>query len=576
MKLNVDIFPYDLNVFIKGTYKIKNKSNKPIDSVLVNISSELKINKLEFTSGAKIVLEDKDNGFYIYRLNKTMMPNDSTIFTMELSDITKGFSNSGNNASADYNGTFLNSFMLPHFGYIESDELSDDNARRKQGLPPKERVPNLRDTTQWKVNQITADADWITYEATVSTASDQIAISPGYLEKEWTESDRRYFHYKMDAKILNFYCFLSARYEVKRDKWNAPDKSGQVVNIEIYYHKGHEYNVDRMIYAIKKSLDYYTKNFSPYQYRQIRILEFPRHAIFAQSFPNTIPYSEGIGFIADIDETDPDDINYPLYVTAHEVAHQWWAHQVIGANVQGAGIIVETMAEYSALMVMEHEYGKETMKKFLKYEMNNYLRGRSHERKKEMPMLTAEEQQYIHYNKGSVIMYALKDYIGEDSLNSAMKKYIKAAAYRDNPYTTSIEFIDYIRKATPDSLKHIITDMFEKITLFENRVLEAGYKKTKDGKYIVEFTVEAKKIVADSLGNETEIPINDWIDIAVLSKTKDKKGNSINKELYFVKRKIDKSKMKFEITVDEVPIEVGIDPYNKLIDRHPDDNTKKI
>src|SRR4051812_28262680 len=80
---------------------------------------------------------------------------------------------------------------------------------------------------------------------------------------------------------------------------------------------------------------------------------------------------------------------------------------------------------------------KTAMKKFLKYEMNNYLQGRATEGKKELPLMLCENQQYIHYNKGSVIMYALRDYIGEDTLNAALAKYIKAVAYQEPPYTNS-------------------------------------------------------------------------------------------------------------------------------------------
>jgi hypothetical protein len=58
-------------------------------------------------------------------------------------------------------------------------------------------------------------------------------------------------------------------------------------------------------------------------------------SMFAQSFPNTIPWSESIGFIARVDDSKPDDIDYPFYGPAHELSHQWWAHQVIGGNVQG-------------------------------------------------------------------------------------------------------------------------------------------------------------------------------------------------------------------------------------------------
>src|SRR6185295_2018918 len=197
----------------------------------------------------------------------------------------------------------------------------------------------------------------------------------------------------------------SARWQVRRGEWHG-------LPIEVYYDAKHPYNVDRMIDATRKSLDYFTAHFSPYQYRQVRILEFPRYARFAQSFANTIPFSEAIGFVANL--RDPDDIDYVFYVTAHEVAHQWWAHQVIGADVQGSTMIVESMAQYSALMVMEKQYGREHMRRFLKYELDQYLSGRGGELIEELPLMRVENQQYIHYRKGSLVFYALQEAIGEE------------------------------------------------------------------------------------------------------------------------------------------------------------------
>ncbi len=88
-----------------------------------------------------------------------------------------------------------------------------------------------------------------------------------------------------------------------------------------------------------------------------------------------------------------------------------------GAFVQGIGLMCETMAQYSALMVMEKKFGKEKMRKFLKYELEKYLAGLSSEREGEKPLLYNEGQPYIHYSKGGLIMYALRDYIGEEKLN---------------------------------------------------------------------------------------------------------------------------------------------------------------
>ncbi|MCC9136834.1 M1 family aminopeptidase [Pontibacter silvestris] len=574
VKLDVAIYPDERNFSFKGYFWVKNKHNASIDSVHLMLSNEADVREMNFSKPAKLVHQDKDNGYYIYRMAHPLQPGDSMQLNLDLVYATKGFRNKGSNTNIVYNGTFIDSNYLPSIGYQDRIELSDDDLRKEYGLAPKERMADVNDIASRQNTYISSDADWINFDATVSTSKDQIAIAPGYLQKEWTEGGRRFFHYKMDAPILNFYSFLSADYQIKKDKWR--DKNGKEVAIEIYYHKGHDYNLDRMVKGVKKSLDYYTANFSPYQHKQVRILEFPGYSSFAQSFPNTIPFSESIGFIADVDDENPEDVDYPFYVTAHEVAHQWWAHQVIGGNVQGAVLMSETMSQYSALMVMKHEYGADKMNKFLKYELNSYLLGRTTERKKEMPLYRVENQGYIHYRKGSLVMYALADYIGEDRLNDALQQYIKKVSFQEAPYTNSIEFMQYIRAATPDSLQYLVTDMFENITLYENKVADASYTKLPDGKYKVTLTVDAKKLYADSLGAESlATTMNDWIDVGVMARKKID-GHWQDSPIYIKKHILKTGKNTFEFVVDEQPAKAGVDPYNILIDRNPSDNTKTL
>jgi ABC-2 type transport system permease protein len=552
---------------------LKNKNSRPVDTVIVNEQQEIKINSFSFGKPATKIEEAKDYGMHIFKLGTPLLPGDSIKFTYNLSYFPKGFSDRAE-TEVIYNGTFFNSGVLPNFGYSDNNEISNNKTRKKFALKDKPRMNAITDTNAWKNTYIAKDADWIDFECVVSTSPDQTAIAPGYLQKTWEKDGRKFFHYKMDCKILNFYAFLSARYDVVKDVWVNPADKNNKVNIEIYYHKVHTYNLDRMIRGIKLSLDYYTKNFSPYQHKQVRILEFPRYATFAQSFPNTIPFSEAIGFVMKVDKDDPESIDMPLYVTAHEVAHQWWAHQVIGADVQGATLMSETMSQYSALMVMEKEYGKVQMKKFLRYELDRYLKARATESRKELPIMLAENQQYIHYNKGSLVMYALRDYIGEDSLNAVLRRYIKKVAYQEAPYTTSAEFVNYLKQATPDSLKYVIKDLFETITLYNNSVKDLSYTALPNGKYKVKITVNSIKYRADSLGKQKEIELNDWIDIGVFAEKTDARGNKTDKELYLKKMKVTKTNEVFEIVVDEKPAKVGIDPYNKLIDRTPKNNIR--
>jgi ABC-2 type transport system permease protein len=58
---------------------------------------------------------------------------------------------------------------------------------------------------------------------------------------------------------------------------------------------------------------------------------------------------------------------------------------------------------------LEHEY--------LKYELDRYLRGRAGETRHEPPLSRVQREPYVWYQKGALVMYALRDYVGEEKLN---------------------------------------------------------------------------------------------------------------------------------------------------------------
>ena len=584
VKVSFDIFPSERRLQSSGTMKLTNKTHQEITKVYVQYPRQIEYSKLEI-DGVKAESIDQVHGLQTFTLTKPLQPGQQANLEFVMTVQPKGFTNGADRSSpVQYNGTFFNSGILPSLGYDANRELSGDSDRRRMDLGDRERMADVDDLRARANNYISHDSDWISLDSTVSTSADQIAIVPGYLQKEWTENGRRYYHYKTDGKILNFYSVLSADYQIRKDQWRGKVSFGksnelqgnraievdqqfvgsdQDVSIEIYYQKGHEFNIDAMVQAIKDSLDYYTVQFGPYQHRQVRILEFPRYAQFAQSFPNTIPYSESIGFVARVNPNDPKDIDYPYYITAHEIAHQWWAHQVIGGNVKGATLMSETLSQYSALMVMKRKLGPYHMRRFLRYELERYLQGRAFEKKKELPLALNENQQYIHYNKGSLVMYALQDYIGEENVNRALAKYIRLAGYQEPPYTNSLELVELIRNETPDDMKYLIVDLFETITLFDNRAVSAKYREV-DGKYEVSMEVDARKLRADQDGNDQEIDAKDWMDIGVVD---DK-----NQPILVERKQVISGKNTFKMIIDKKPVKAGIDPLNKLIDRRPNDN----
>jgi ABC-2 type transport system permease protein len=567
IKTQVDLFPEQEYALLRGTVTLENKSDTPIEKVPLTVwpvdlqplpMPHQEIQKLSFAGGQTPIVEDPPLGFYIYQLPQPLPPHSQIALNFAVKYFNRGFVNARPNTDIVRNGTLLGDRYMPVPGYSEEIELTDDSTRHKHGLDRIKRLPKLDDIAARNINAATANADWINFEGTVSTSADQIAVMPGYLQKQWRENGRRYFQYKVDAPILPLLSLDSARYAVRRDRWRE-------VNLEIYYHPGHEFDLDQMMDSMKASLEYCSTNFSPYQFRQLRILEFPRYATFAAAFANTVPFSEAIGFITRYDPKKPDSINLPFYVTAHETAHQWWGHQVMSANVEGQTSIVETLAQYSALMVMKHRFGDVGIRKFLRFELDRYLRGRAQERNEEVPLYRVDTNQgYIHYNKGALVMYALQDYIGEDKVNQALAAFVKKYAFQGPPYPVSTDLIGYFKQVTPPEYQYLYEDLWENITLYDNRAKSATATKMSNGRYQVNLVVHSKKLRSDGRGQERQVPEHDWMDVGVL----DASGNY----LYLQKHEIEKDETEVSVTVDKPPARAGIDPLDKLIDRAPDDN----
>ena len=566
VRADVAIYPAERRVFIDAHYRLQNKTALPLDTLRINVNPEVQTRWLDLPPH-QITTDDAKLGWQVIKLAQPIGAGAALDLHFTVDVAHPGFTNAGTPDSINLNGTFFNNAeYFPQFGYAKRKELNDRNERRKRGLGEPQRMAKLEDESARQRTVFGSEAGWINFETTVSTSADQIALAPGYLQKSWEKDGRRYFQYRMDRPMVPFFAYLSARWEVKKAYWHD-------IPIEIYYDKKHPYNVDRMIAASQKALDYFNAEFTPYQHHQLRIIEFPGYQAFAQSFANTVPYSEGIGFIADLRKAD--DIDYVSYITAHEVAHQWWGHQVSGADMQGETMLVESLAQYSALMVMEKAYGREHLRRFFKYELDSYLRSRGGEKIEELPLARVENQPYIHYRKGSLILYRLRDEIGEVALNRALKKFLQAKAYQQPPYTNTTELLQAIRAESPTDKQALITDMFEKIVFYDNRMTSASAKQRADGQWDVTLQLHIAKFDADGKGKETARVYDEPVEIAVFARAAGA-AEKAERTLFRERRVLSGSDPVVTVTVAEKPFDAGVDPYNKLIDRNSSDNRKEI
>jgi hypothetical protein len=563
IKLYVDIFPEKETMTGKGSFLLKNMQATPIDTLFVMYDyKEITVHDLP----ASLAHTSKDMGVYLYKMYTPLLPGDTLRFDFDLHFLPNGFTNDGNSSTIMKNGTFINSSLFPSFNYNSQYEISRDKRRKKLGLEPKDLMPPTDDEWGRTRNYVSNDGDWVSFEAFVSTSADQIALAPGKLITSETRDGRNHYHYRTETDMINFYTVLSARYDVKKEIWTAKDIDHQPVELEIYYHPAHTYNIDNMMTGLKESLTHYTKVYGDYEHSVLRIAEFPRYGYYAQAFATLIPFSEGVGFIADTRKGKT--IDYPFYITAHETGHQWWAHQVIGGFVRGTVMLAESFTEYSSLMVVKKNYSEKLYREQLKYVILQYISMRGGVTRVELPLAQCEMQQYLFYQKGMLTMNALSRLISEESVNQALQQFLQEVKYQSQPYTNTAAFMEVLDPFVPDSLKATVDEMFNQVVIYDHKIIDATWSELEDESIVVNITFTTERREYDSEGKSETTEYDGWMEIALL----DRKSEIIQVEKVPVNGK--ENHVSFHL--DQIPTSVVLDPYFVTLAITPYELTSKV
>jgi hypothetical protein len=562
MRLQVELYPAEGAAEVEGTYRLVNREDRAIDSLHVLPSALVDTRALRFDRGTRLVVDDSLLRYRVYALERPLAPGDSIAMSFRLVHRPRGFRNAGAPTDVTSNGTYLYGTWMPVLGYALGRELSDETKRREFGLPPRTVAPSAGDVD-------TRDAEkpvqLVTSETIVGTDPRHTAVAVGTLVREWTENGRRYFHYRADQPTRFGLAVLSAAYAVRRD-------TARGVALAVYYHPTHDVNVDRMLRSMRASLAYYGEQFGPYQSGELRIVEFPLYAPGARAHPHTIAFSEGSAFLT---RNDSGGVDRTFFVVAHETAHQWWGGQVIPASAPGAGMVSETLAQYSSMMVLETSYGEAMARDFYDYVMKAYLSGRSVYTNREVPLLDVVDQSYVYYMKGAVAMYTMRKWLGADVVNGALRRFRDEHTGPDAPPPTSRALYAELGAVTPDSLKPLLSDLFEHITLWNVRTDSVRTQPDGAGAWRVTLHVDASKARADSVGRQTPIAMDDLVEIGVFA---GEAGGELGpgEPLYLKRHRIRGGQQTITVTVPRRPARAGIDPYRTLIERERDDNVADV
>jgi len=552
----IDIFPEERRLESRGSAILGNHKKAPISEFVVSVNPALRMNQMA-VENATLAQSDKAQGFYLYRFNAALAPGATVKMTWNVTCRNEGFVAADPDNKVVANGVYVNNIdVTPIPGYDNNRRITDNAQRRKYGLPPAPRTAALGDPA--RLYKLAFGVDSRTdFEIVLSTSADQIAVAPGVLQKEWRQGGRRYFHYKAEAPILPYISINSARYEVARDRWND-------VELEIYYDPKHPFNIAAMMATAKRALEFFSKEFAPYEYSYLRILECPRYLKGARFHPGTVPYSEGAGFVNDLREWENVD-----YGVIHELAHMWWGLRITGAQMQGRQMLNENMVEYATQMLFREYYPPVYINRLTRGRLGGYLDSRSDEDEAELPLMYAEERGH----KGPLALYALQDIIGKEKLHQALRNFLRDYSFQTSPCPTSRDLINALRAEAGPEYQQLITDLFERIVLYDLQVDAASARKV-DGGYEVTIEVTARQFEADGRGKETEEPLDSWFDVAVFAETRENLDGVT--PLYIAKHRLRSGKQVLTVRTSERPGIAALDPFHKRVERSAENNSRII
>lgn len=193
-----------------------------------------------------------------------------------------------------------------------------------------------------------------------------------------------------------------------------------------------------------------------------------------------------------------------------------------------------------------------------------------------------QEEPHVPYEKGSLALYTLSDYLGEENFNAMVRNYLTGVRFKSAPYTTAVDMVNHLKSEVPDSLQYLITDLFETVTLYDNKINKVTISALPNGQYEVVIDLHVSKYRSLAQGkrgyddqgssavNIASLPLKDYIEIGVF-------GDSTDGLIpyHLAKHLIREVDSQLVIVVDERPAQVSIDPYFKLIDANLEDNTHK-
>ncbi len=256
------------------------------------------------------------------------------------------------------------------------------------------------------------------FDVTLTAPREMVIVTSGDILTTTFPAENLQTIHAFSGPVRDFFVAMSPDYQ-------STGRMVDGVTVTGYFLSGRRAQGETILRVAADALSTFGQLFGPYPYRAFDVVAVPMPpALGGVEFP-------GVVAMAGRYYLQPDDL--VEFVTAHEVAHQWW-YGLVGNDPVNYPWLDEALTQYSAVNYFEQIYGPqkraELVDTWFRYPYNQ-LSASGADRRVGGSVDEFSETEYslLVYGKGPLFFEAMRGQLGDPRYFAALRAYAEAHRY---------------------------------------------------------------------------------------------------------------------------------------------------
>jgi hypothetical protein len=436
-----------------------NRNPEPIKDILVG-RNQIETNGTISIEGASMLSLDKRLNQRIFRLKHPIAPGEMRVVHFATRVKLSGLLPAEGFMALRKEFASLPAFqILPVIGFKRELTLRDPEQRSRAGLAPL----RLKQPSQLPEDHIhPMSGSQAILDTVVQTMGDYQGVAQGELVQKWQENGRNYFHFRTENPIRNLPIFFALN--AQSVQWRVGNTAAEILAPELIGPT----NSNRL--AVSDTIAWLDHAVAPFPGRTLRLIAVPELGFSGYALPQTVMISHRLGFLA---RPGSDAGFSQVYRRAvHETAHQWFGH-LLGYGIEEEhAFLVESLAKYAELVMIERRYGRSAMRALVDFERARYSRARLAPSDATVPLIDAEDNEDM-YSRATITFACLREKVGDDAILAALRELARVSRKSGNA-SSSLNFVGMLKAGARREMATTIDELLLGTSVIDKALRKVG------------------------------------------------------------------------------------------------------